>query len=181
MVKEPNLPYNLPLAGERIIEFILFQVVSAFCEMQTASSRIWTWVTMSISIDGNHYITNATITCVFIFFFSPDFFFFFFVTILYPKPLNMQWGFISQNLQTEWRLSLYNQHTDLVISNDLFFLLKFVQTNFLFYFILFYKCSRAIEYSTGVTDSQPMSLMQLSRLPFTQLKRFFPYHLVLII
>ena len=41
--KEPSLPYYLPLAGRRIIRFIPFPRVLVQCEMQSASSRIWTW------------------------------------------------------------------------------------------------------------------------------------------
>ena len=40
--KEPYLTYFLPIAGERIIGFIPLPRVLALCEMQPASSRIWT-------------------------------------------------------------------------------------------------------------------------------------------
>ena len=44
-----NQTYYLPKAGERIIDFILLPRILAVCEMQTASSRIWTRVAVSIS------------------------------------------------------------------------------------------------------------------------------------
>ena len=47
----------LRIAGRRIIGFIHFPRVLALCEMQSASSRIWTRVIVSISYDNNHYIT----------------------------------------------------------------------------------------------------------------------------
>ena len=49
----------LPIAGGRMVGFIPFTRVLVLCEMQTASSRIWTLVTVSISCNGNHYTTNA--------------------------------------------------------------------------------------------------------------------------
>ena len=48
-VKEPNLPYYLPIAGGRIFEFIPFLRVLTLCKMQTDSSRIRTRVAESIS------------------------------------------------------------------------------------------------------------------------------------
>ena len=48
MVKEPNVFYYLPKAEEVIGGFIPFQKVLALYEMQTASSRFWTRVTVSI-------------------------------------------------------------------------------------------------------------------------------------
>ena len=56
--KEFNLPYYLPIAGERIIGFIPFPRVLALCEMQSASSRIWTRAAVSISHDNNHSTTS---------------------------------------------------------------------------------------------------------------------------
>ena len=44
-------PTILPKAGRRIVEIIPFLKVLAPCEMQTASSRIWTRVTVSISYE----------------------------------------------------------------------------------------------------------------------------------
>ena len=41
--------------GRRIIGFIPFPRVLVLCEMQWASSRIWTRVAVSISYDDNHY------------------------------------------------------------------------------------------------------------------------------
>ena len=59
--EEPSLPYYLPIAGGRIIGFIPFLRVLVQCEMQSASSRIWTRVTVSISYDDNHYTTGTSI------------------------------------------------------------------------------------------------------------------------
>ena len=47
--EELSLSYYLPIAGRRIIRFIPFPRVLVLCEMQSASSRIWTRVTVSIS------------------------------------------------------------------------------------------------------------------------------------
>ena len=52
-IKEPNLPYYLPIAGGRIVGFIPFLRVLALREKPTASFRIWTLFTMSISYDNN--------------------------------------------------------------------------------------------------------------------------------
>ena len=56
--EEISLPYYLPIAGGRIIEFIPFPMV--LWEMQSVSSRFWTRVTVSISYDDNHYTTSTT-------------------------------------------------------------------------------------------------------------------------
>ena len=40
MVKEPSLPYHLPIPGERIVGFFHFPKVLVLCEMQTALSKI---------------------------------------------------------------------------------------------------------------------------------------------
>ena len=53
-------PYYLPIAGGRIIGFILFPMVLVLCEMQSVSSRIWTRVAVSISYDNNHYTTGTS-------------------------------------------------------------------------------------------------------------------------
>ena len=55
--EEPSLSYYLPIAGGRIIGFIPFPRVLVLCEMQSASSRIWTRVAVSISYDDNHHTT----------------------------------------------------------------------------------------------------------------------------
>ena len=52
--EEPRLPYYLPIAGGRIIEFIPFPRVLVLCEMQSVSSSIWTRITVSISYDDNN-------------------------------------------------------------------------------------------------------------------------------
>ena len=62
--EEPSLPYNLPIAGGRIIGFIAFPRVLVLCVMQSVSSRIRTRVAVSFSYDDNHYTTgnNAIMT-----------------------------------------------------------------------------------------------------------------------
>ena len=57
--EEPSLPGYLPIAGERIRGFIPFPK-ALLCEMQSASFRIWTRVTMSISYDDNHYTKGTS-------------------------------------------------------------------------------------------------------------------------
>ena len=47
--EEPSLPNYLPIAGVRIIGFIPFLRLLVPCEMQSASSKIWTRVAVSIS------------------------------------------------------------------------------------------------------------------------------------
>ena len=59
--EEHSLPYYLPIAGRRIIGFIPFPRVLVLCEMQSASSRIWTRVAVSISYDDNHYTTGTSL------------------------------------------------------------------------------------------------------------------------
>ena len=61
--KEPSLPNYLPKAGGRIIGFILFPIIVVLCEMQSASSRIWTHLAASIFYDDNHCTTSASM-CV---------------------------------------------------------------------------------------------------------------------
>ena len=61
LVTIPRLLLYLPINGGRIIGFISFTRVFALCEMQTVSSKIWTRVIMSISFDGNHYITSTSL------------------------------------------------------------------------------------------------------------------------
>ena len=51
--EEPSLSYYLTIG--RIIGFIPFPRVLVLCEMQSASSRIWTRVAVSISYNDNHY------------------------------------------------------------------------------------------------------------------------------
>ena len=58
--EETSLPYNLPIAGGRIIGFISFARVLVLCEMQSVSCRIWTRITGSISYDYKHYITSTS-------------------------------------------------------------------------------------------------------------------------
>ena len=62
--EEPSLPYYLPIAGGRIIGFIPFSRVLELCEMQSASTRIWTRIAMSISYDDNHYTTDTFISVI---------------------------------------------------------------------------------------------------------------------
>ena len=54
MVKESSQSYNLPISGGKIVGFIPFPMVLTQCEMQTASSRVWTWVSLSIFGSNNH-------------------------------------------------------------------------------------------------------------------------------
>ena len=58
--EKPSLPHYLPIAGGRIIGFVPFPRVLVLCEMQSAASRIWTHVAVSISNDDNHYTTGAS-------------------------------------------------------------------------------------------------------------------------
>ena len=58
--EEPSLPYYLLVAGGRIVGFILFLRALVLCEMQLASSRIWTRVVVSVSYDDNHYTTGTS-------------------------------------------------------------------------------------------------------------------------
>ena len=60
--EEPSLSYYLPIAGGKIIEIILFPRVLVLREMQSASSRIWTRVAVSISDGNNHYTTGTSVT-----------------------------------------------------------------------------------------------------------------------
>ena len=50
----------LPMTSNRIGGFIPFLSVIELYEMQTASSRSWTRVSVSISYDNFHYITSAS-------------------------------------------------------------------------------------------------------------------------
>ena len=59
--EEPSLPYYLPITVGRIIGFIPFQWVLVLWERQLVWSKIWTRVTQSISYDGNHYTTSASL------------------------------------------------------------------------------------------------------------------------
>ena len=58
--KEPILPYNLSIAVWRTNGFMPFSKALAQSEMQTASSRLWTLVYVSISYDENLYDTGAS-------------------------------------------------------------------------------------------------------------------------
>ena len=62
--EEPSLSYYLPIAGERIIGLIPFPRVLVLWEMQSATSRIWTRVAMSISYDDNYYTTGTSIAII---------------------------------------------------------------------------------------------------------------------
>ena len=54
MVKDPNLPYKLPIAEEIIVGFIPFAIVWKLWEMQIDAYTIRTRFTESISYVGNH-------------------------------------------------------------------------------------------------------------------------------
>ena len=62
LLDSPRLknPSALPGAGGRIIGFIPFPRVLVLSEMQPASSRFWTRITVSISYDDNHYTMNTS-------------------------------------------------------------------------------------------------------------------------
>ena len=49
--EEPSLPYYLLIAGGRIFGFIPFPRILVLYEMQSASSRMWTRIAVSISYD----------------------------------------------------------------------------------------------------------------------------------
>ena len=59
-IKEPSLLYYLPLARGRTVGFIPFMRVLVLCEILTASSRIWTWVSISICYAHKHYTTSSS-------------------------------------------------------------------------------------------------------------------------
>ena len=54
-VKDHSLPNYLPIAGEKVH---IFPRVLTLCEMQIASSKIWTQVTVLISYHSDYYITS---------------------------------------------------------------------------------------------------------------------------
>ena len=54
-----SLPYYLSIAGGRIIELIPFPRVLVLCEMQKASSRVWTRVAVFISYNSSRYTTSS--------------------------------------------------------------------------------------------------------------------------
>ena len=54
MLKEPSLSNNLSMSGGRIVGCITFPRVLVLCEMQTALSKIWTWVAVSVSYALHH-------------------------------------------------------------------------------------------------------------------------------
>ena len=58
-VEEHSLLCYLPIAGGRIVGFILFPRALALCEMQTVLSRIWTHISEFIFYYGNRYTTNS--------------------------------------------------------------------------------------------------------------------------
>ena len=55
----PNLSYNFPITGRRIIEFITSPAVFVLCEKPLVSSWIWTRITVSIFYDDTHYTTST--------------------------------------------------------------------------------------------------------------------------
>ena len=57
-IKKLILPYNLPISGGRIVEFIPSKMVLGLCEMQAAKLSIWTRVSVSISHDDKLYTTS---------------------------------------------------------------------------------------------------------------------------
>ena len=63
---EPRLPHYLPIAGGRIIGFIIFPRVLVLCEMQSVLSWIWTRVAESIFCEDNHYTTGTFTSLIYI-------------------------------------------------------------------------------------------------------------------
>ena len=62
-----SMPFNLPIAGGRIVRIIRLRKVLVLCKMQTALSRIWTRVTVSISLDDFHYYSSHSIKHTYIY------------------------------------------------------------------------------------------------------------------
>ena len=58
--KEPSLPDYLFTSSGMIAGYILFRRVLVLCEKQSASSRVWTQLTMSVSYGDNHYTTYTS-------------------------------------------------------------------------------------------------------------------------
>ena len=59
-VKNHSLPYYSRIVGRRIERCIPFPRVFALWGIQTASCRIWTWISLSISSNSNRYTTSAS-------------------------------------------------------------------------------------------------------------------------
>ena len=57
-VKELSLTFYSFITGMRIVRCLSFRHVFAPWEIQTDLSRYWTWVTISISSNDNHYISR---------------------------------------------------------------------------------------------------------------------------
>ena len=66
-IKELSLPYYLSIARRRIAGCIPYPSVSVQYKMYIASSRIWTWITVSFSYDNSHNITNAANIYIYIY------------------------------------------------------------------------------------------------------------------
>ena len=49
-LKEPHLPYYLPIIRRRTVGFISFPSSLVLCDMQTTSSRIWTCIYFLLSV-----------------------------------------------------------------------------------------------------------------------------------
>ena len=62
-LKKLDYPTILLVAREKRDGFIPFQRVLVWSETQIASSRIWTWLTNSISKDNNYYIYIPPLDC----------------------------------------------------------------------------------------------------------------------
>ena len=60
MVKELSLPYYFPIAGRRVVEFMPSPRVLVLWETQTALSRIWTLVIVSISYVNNYHSLSTS-------------------------------------------------------------------------------------------------------------------------
>ena len=66
-VKDPCLPYYLPITGGRSVGFVPFSTVVALWEIQTALSKIWIQVDMSISYNFKHYTSTSNIYILYIY------------------------------------------------------------------------------------------------------------------
>ena len=65
-VKDPGWPYYLLIARGRIVGFISFPRILVLYQMQTASSKFWTQITVFFSNANIHYTMSTSIiaTCM---------------------------------------------------------------------------------------------------------------------
>ena len=81
----------LLIVGRRIVGFIPFPSVLALCEIPRASSRIWTWNTLSILYDTYHYTMNASTVYINIYMFV---YIYIYISFYYPMPNQLMLGTI---------------------------------------------------------------------------------------